>query len=78
MNDSPKPNVLDVRDIIAKGEEPFVAIRAKVDALEPGESLKIIAPFMPAPLIEMLKSEDYSAQIEHLPDGAWSVDFRHP
>lgn len=78
MSDSPQPNVLDVRDIIAKGEEPFAVIRTAVDALGPGESINIIAPFMPAPLIEMLKSEGYSAQMEHLPDGAWSVEFRHP
>lgn len=78
MNTPPNSCTLDVRDIIAKGEEPFVAIRSSVDALGPRESLEIIAPFMPAPLIEMLKSEGFSAQMEHLPDGAWSVKFRHP
>ncbi len=77
--DAPSKNsTLDVREIIAKGEEPFDAIRTKVDALGPDESLEVIAPFMPAPLIEMLKSEGFAAQMEHLPDGAWSVRFQRP
>ena len=78
MDNPPKSSILDVRDIIAKGEEPFAVIRSTVDALGPGESLEIIAPFMPAPLIEILKSEGFSAQMNHLPDGAWSIKFRHP
>jgi len=78
MSDSPQPKILDVREIIAKGEEPFTVIRTTVDELGPDESLKVIAPFMPAPLIEKLKSEGFTAQMEHLPDGAWSVEFHRP
>lgn len=65
----------DVRPLLAQGNEPFDAIRARVDALKPGEGVTIIAPFMPAPLIELLKSEGFSSTLEHRGDGAWAVNF---
>lgn len=49
---SRKFKTLDVRNIIAKGGEPFPEIRAAVEALAPGEGLSVIAPFLPSPLIE--------------------------
>jgi len=78
MDTIPKTSTLDIRTIIAKGEEPFEAIRTQVDALSSGDTLEVIAPFMPAPLIEMLKSEGFSVQMEHRADGAWSVRFQRP
>lgn len=68
----------DVRSILGRGEEPFPFIRAKVDALKPGQSLTVIAPFMPAPLIELLKSEGFSVALERRHDGSWSVCFFRP
>jgi hypothetical protein len=35
----------------------------------------IIAPFMPAPLIELLKGEGFKSTIERRQDGAWAVNF---
>ncbi|MFZ5496880.1 MAG: DUF2249 domain-containing protein [Verrucomicrobiota bacterium] len=66
---------LDVRPRLARGEEPFSAIRARVDALGDGQGVTILAPFMPAPLIEMLRSEGFASAIEHRADGAWAVSF---
>ncbi len=51
-----KFKTLDVRPNLARGEEPFPLIREYVDALKAGEGVIVIAPFMPAPLIEILKS----------------------
>ncbi len=65
----------DVRPSLAKGDEPFPLIRAKVDALAPGQGITVIAPFMPAPLIEMLKSEGFSSTLERRHDGAWAANF---
>lgn len=73
-----KNHRFDVRPILARGEEPFAEIRAKADALVAGESLTIIAPFLPAPLVELLKSEGFEAAVERHPDGAWAVNFRKP
>jgi uncharacterized protein (DUF2249 family) len=70
-----KFKTFDVRPHLARGEEPFPLIRARVDALKPGEGVTIIAPFMPAPLIEMLKSEGFASTMERRTDGAWAVNF---
>jgi uncharacterized protein (DUF2249 family) len=73
-----KPTVLktfDVRPNLARGEEPFPLIRSRVDVLTSGHGVTIIAPFMPAPLIELLKSEGFQSTMEHRQDGAWAVNF---
>lgn len=72
---APKFKVFDVRPILARGEDPFVQIRAKVDGLTPAQGLTIIAPFMPAPLIELLKSEGFTSSLERRADGGWAVNF---
>ena len=66
---------LDVRPLLAKGTEPFAAIRARVDALKAGEGLTVIAPFLPSPLIEKLNSEGFQSTAQHQPDGTWAVNF---
>lgn len=65
----------DVRPLLARGEEPFAAIRARVDGLTAGQGVTILAPFMPAPLIELLKSEGFGSSMERRTDGAWAVNF---
>lgn len=70
-----KFKIFDVRPLLARGEEPLPQIRARVDALAAGEGVTVIAPFMPAPLIELLKSEGFRCTMEHRADGAWAVNF---
>jgi len=72
---SPAFKPLDVRPHLARGEEPFALIRTRVDALKPGHGLTVIAPFLPAPLIELLKSEGFQCTAERRQDGAWAVSF---
>ena len=72
---TPKFKTFDVRPNLARGEEPFPLIRARVDALKAGEGVTIVAPFMPAPLIELLKSEGFQSTLERRHDGAWAVNF---
>jgi uncharacterized protein (DUF2249 family) len=67
---------LDVRPILASGSDPFAEIMAAVAALEPGQGLRIIAPFRPAPLIQVLGSKGFSHQELALPGGAWEMTFR--
>jgi uncharacterized protein (DUF2249 family) len=66
---------LDVRPLLARGEDPFELIRSRVDALRPGHGVTVVAPFMPAPLIELLKSEGFSSALERRNDGSWAVNF---
>ena len=70
-----KYRTLDVRPLLKRGEEPFPLIRKNIDALKCGQGLTVIAPFMPAPLIEMLKSEGFLATLERRGDGAFMVNF---
>jgi uncharacterized protein (DUF2249 family) len=75
---TPKLPILDVRPILARGEEPFSQILARVDALAPKEGITVVAPFMPAPLIELLKGEGFQVTVEHSGAGTWSVQIRRP
>ncbi|HEX7630973.1 MAG TPA: DUF2249 domain-containing protein [Lacunisphaera sp.] len=75
---NPRFKVLDVRLPLARGEEPFTLIRQEIDRLAPDRGLTVIAPFVPAPLIELLKSEGFESTMEHRADGAWSVKFWRP
>ncbi len=70
-----KFKTLDVRPHLARGEEPFDLIRSRVDALKSGQGVTIIAPFLPAPLIELLKSEGFQSTMERGADGSWAVNF---
>jgi len=65
----------DVRKLIAQGIEPFPEIRKCVDALANGEGLAVIAPFLPSPLIEKLRGENYHSRVEPQPDGSWITYF---
>jgi uncharacterized protein (DUF2249 family) len=71
-----KSDTLDVRPILAEGGDPFSTIRARVDALAAGETLTIVAPFLPAPLIERLKGEGFEVRVERQTDDVWRVNFR--
>jgi hypothetical protein len=66
---------LDVRPLIAKGIEPFSEIRKWADRVGPGRGLLVIAPFLPSPLIEKLKSEGFESKIERGQGTDWLVYF---
>lgn len=61
--------------MIARGEEPFSRIMSMAETTAPGAAFVIISPFIPAPLIEKLGSEGFSARPEHRGDGAWQTIF---
>lgn len=66
---------LDARKLLAKGIEPFPEIRRLVDALKLGEGLAVTAPFLPSPLIEKLRGENFLSRAEPQPDGSWITYF---
>ena len=65
----------DIRRLLASGQEPLTEIRKRVTALRPNEGLTIVAPFLPSPLIELLRAEGFQARVERQPDGGWAVHF---
>jgi uncharacterized protein (DUF2249 family) len=48
--------VIDTREVLNAGEHPVHIVLSAVKKLNEGEILKIIAPFLPAPLIEKATS----------------------
>ncbi len=73
--DTRKTRSLDVRPMMARGEEPFVKIMATVAALGEKEEFLLVTPFVPSPLIEKLRSEGFEAQAERRSDGGWQTRF---
>ncbi len=65
----------DVRGLLRRGIEPCAEIRQRVDALKPTEGLLLIAPFLPSPLIERLRSEGFSSKVERGRGSDWIVYF---
>ena len=70
-----KQRTLDVRALMAQGEEPFARIMQTVASLAPGEEFVLITPFLPSPLIEKLHSEGFQARPERRSDGGWQTHF---
>lgn len=69
---------LDVRPILARGEEPFDTIMETVAGLEPGEDLEIVAPFEPVPLLHVLGAQGFSHDAQPIGNGDYRVIFRRP
>jgi TusA-related sulfurtransferase len=70
-----KPLDLDVRPILRAGGEPFGAIMSAVRELAPGQSLRLLAPFRPDPLFQVLARQGLANDARQLDDGAWEVLF---
>ena len=65
----------DVRDLLRRGIEPLPEIRKRVDALKPDEGLLVVAPFLPSPLVEILRSEGFASKVERGRGCDWMVYF---
>ncbi len=66
---------LDVRPLIARGDEPFDKIMSVVAALGSDEGLALTAPWLPAPLIERMQADGFSVRTERGADGSWLTFF---
>jgi uncharacterized protein (DUF2249 family) len=63
----------DVRPLIKAGVEPFPEIYRRVNALNDGDGLIILAPFLPSPLIEKLGGEGFASKVERGSGADWMV-----
>lgn len=64
---------LDVREIDGP---PFDDIMAALESLEAGERLRLIAPFEPKPLYEVLEARGFTHESDQS-DGVWHVRIEH-
>ncbi len=67
---------LDVRPILRAGGEPFGAIMGAVNALKPGEGLRLLATFKPVPLFNVLGGKGFTHEAREIGGGDWEVLFR--
>lgn len=67
--------VLDVRDELRRGVEPFSKIMRTVDGLGPEESLELLVPFEPIPLYAVMERRGFSHRTQQTPNGDWRVEF---
>lgn len=63
----------DVREMLARGVEPFPEIRRRVDDLKPDDGLIVVASFLPSPLIEKLNSEGFQSKLERGHGADWII-----
>lgn len=66
---------LDVRPILRAGGEPFEQILNTVNALKPGQGLRLFATFKPTPLLHVLGSKGFTHEAKELAGGEWEVVF---
>jgi uncharacterized protein (DUF2249 family) len=69
---------LDVRPLIAHGEDPFHVIMAKLEHLKEGAALCIEAPFDPIPLRRMLDGRGMLCHRHRLSDAHWRIFVAAP
>lgn len=66
---------LDVREMLAAGEHPVNLVISEVQGLNTSEIYKVIAPFLPAPMIDKVKSLGFKHFVESKPDSLYFVYF---
>ncbi len=66
---------INIREIFRNDEQPIHEILSAIKKLNMGEILKIIAPFLPAPLIDKSLSLDYKHWAEQRSENIFHVYF---
>jgi hypothetical protein len=69
---------LDAKDMLAAGEQPVNQVIADLQALERGDIYKVVAPFMPAPLVDKASSLGTSHWVTCQEDGGFVVYLCRP
>jgi uncharacterized protein (DUF2249 family) len=67
---------LDVRPLFAAHQPPMAAILDTVGRLAPGQAFRLIAPFEPLPLYQLLAQHGLKPSARVRDDGAWEIMFR--
>jgi uncharacterized protein (DUF2249 family) len=66
---------LDVRPLIAQGDEPFGEIMRAARQTPIGQMLRLRAPFEPVPLYDVLGKQGFTASARQLGPDDWEVAF---
>ncbi len=66
---------LDARGMLAAGEQPVNQVIAELQALEQGDIYRLLAPFMPAPLVDKASSLGISHWVTQDDGGEFVICF---
>ncbi|TWI12496.1 DUF2249 domain-containing protein [Aerolutibacter ruishenii] len=69
-------NCLDFRGLTAP--EPLLQALAAADALGPGQSVEVLTPLLPTPLLDALAARGLAWRAESAPDGGVRVAIQRP
>lgn len=61
INNAAEWVALDVRSVLAGGTDPLQLIQQTIRSLTPNQGLALTAPFVPAPLIQLLGKQGFAA-----------------
>lgn len=76
FNESSIVKIIDVRDMLHAGEHPVHEVMAEVKKLKDGKILKMIAPFIPAPLIDKSLSLGYQHWLDKIGEEEYYIYFK--
>ena len=65
---------LDVRPMIARGDDPLDAVLAAVESVGPGGVVKLTADFRPKPLVTLLESHGHGIRVVRVNDSRFDVE----
>ena len=68
-------NTIDIRDMLNRDEQPVHDVLAAIRKLERNEILQILAPFVPAPLLDKTLSLGYQHWVDQSTEGEIRVYF---
>jgi len=68
-------NTIDIREMLNRDEQPVHEVMAAIKKLQENEILEIIAPFIPAPLIDKTLSLDYKHWLDKKAEGEYRIYF---
>jgi uncharacterized protein (DUF2249 family) len=74
--DAPIAEELDVRPLLARGEEPFSIIMASVARVPVQSALRLRTTFEPVPLYDVLGRRGFEHQARQIGPDDWEVTFR--
>jgi uncharacterized protein (DUF2249 family) len=72
-----KITLLDVREDFRSGQRPCDKIKNALSNVAPGETLRLLVPFEPAPLYQVAATEGLGHESKQTPAGDWEVLFSH-
>ena len=75
MSDTNNIVVVDVREDLRQGREPFQRIMMAANGLQAGQEIELWAPFEPQPLFGVMASMGFEHEAEAQVDGDWRVRF---